>query len=119
MRKQAKDHPALHSGGRNDEAWMSESRRTGCRSASAETGFFVASFGLDGEAIGVGFWSMAKLSCVWLEACAEHLDAHGASFDAAWGGSLNDIQTTFTSVSGSAIATLYVRSRVAISLLLL
>lgn len=87
--------------------------------ASMDSGFHMTPFGIDGEQVGLGFWNASKLSDVWLGVCREFLKAHGAAFDASWGGKLMEIRTKFTSASGAAIATFCVRDRVASSLLLL
>src|SRR5215207_5820826 len=56
---------------------------------STDAGFYIAPHGIDGEQAGIGFWENSKLSGVWLGLCTEFLDAHGAVFDASWGGKLH------------------------------
>mgnify|MGYP003325606153 FL=1 len=86
---------------------------------SADSGFYIAPFGIDGEQVGLGFWNASTLSDIWLGVCKEFLNVHGAVFDAPWSGKLFEIRTKFTSASGAAIATFFVRDRVASSLLFL
>lgn len=87
--------------------------------ASIDSGFHITAFGIDGVQVGLGFWDASKLSDVWSGVCKEFLKAHGATFDASWGGKLFEIRTKFTSSTGAAIATFFVRDRVASSLLFL
>jgi hypothetical protein len=70
-----------------------------------KNGFFIASFGINGEMEGIDHWAIDKLSSKWLEICSQYLAFHGASFDAPWSGDLSHIQTKFTAASGAALVT--------------
>ena len=83
------------------------------------SGFFVATFGIDGELVGTGFWKYSDLSQNWLAMCASYLDEHGAVFDAPWNGRLSHVHTKLTSASGAALATFVIRGHVVSSILLL
>lgn len=87
--------------------------------ASTEFGFYIAPFGTDGEQVGLGFWARSTLSDVWLRACSDFLGAHGASFDASWGGKLSQIRTKLTSAFGAALVTFAAHGKIASSILLL
>ena len=87
--------------------------------ASTDSGFYITPFGIDGEQVGLGFWNASQLSDVWLGVCNNFLKDHGAVFAASWGGKLFELRTKCTSASGATIATLFVRDRVASSLLFL
>jgi hypothetical protein len=86
---------------------------------SNEAGFHVAPFGVDGEPVGAGFWSSSNLSNEWLRLGSEFLQTHGPVFDSSWDGPLSQIRTKFTSSSGAALATFFVNTKIASSLLLL
>src|ERR1700678_2067870 len=88
----------------------------GSMAASTDLGFHIAAYGIDGEQAGLGFWEASQWSSVWLGVCTEFVDAHGADFNASWGGKLNEVRTKFTSASGSAVVTFFVRDRVASSI---
>jgi hypothetical protein len=81
-------------------------------------GFFVAPFGIDGEPEGLDRWELAKLSAKWLAICEEHLELHGTSFNAPWRGHISHVQMKFTSASGVALVTFFVRGRPAASVAL-
>jgi hypothetical protein len=85
---------------------------------SAGSGFHIAPFGIDGRPVGVGFYSSSDLSPEWLEFCAEVLRQNAEAFDLTLGGKLSHIRLRFTSASGAAIGTIFVRGAVASSLLL-
>ena len=87
--------------------------------ASTHSGFYIAPYGIDGKQVDLGFRETSRLSSTCLGVCTEFLNAHGAVFDASWGGKLNELRTKVTSASGSAIATFFVRDGVASSILLL
>lgn len=80
-------------------------------------GFYVASFSIDGEPEGIGFWECSRLSPRWLAVCSEHL-AHGASFEASWPGNLSHVTTKMTAVSGAAIIAFKIGERMAASVAL-
>lgn len=87
--------------------------------SSGQSGFYIAPFGIDGEQAGFGFWATSKLSEAWLGVCREFMKIHGLVFDAGWGGKLSEVRTKFSSVSGAALATFFVRNQIASSLLIL
>jgi hypothetical protein len=88
-------------------------------SVERASGFFVLSFGMDGESVGSGFWERSRLSENWLGTCKDYLGAHGESFDASWNAHLSHIQTKLTSASGAGLVTFFVHGKVVLSVLLL
>jgi hypothetical protein len=81
-------------------------------------GFYIASFCIDGEPEGLGFWELEKLSGKWLAICDEYLESNGISFDTPWSGNLSHIKTKFTSGSGIALVTFSVNGTPAASVAL-
>lgn len=83
------------------------------------SGFHVASVAIDGTPVGMGYWAFEQLSTRWLTTCSDFLRSHGSVFDASWNGELSHVRTTFTSVSGAALATFFSHEKVVSSLLLM
>jgi hypothetical protein len=73
--------------------------------AEEDPGYFIATFGIDGEPVSTGYWSLAKLSAKWLKLCREYLDWHGTAFDEPWSGKLSHIRTKFSAASGVGLVT--------------
>ena len=81
-------------------------------------GFFIAPFAIDGEPAGLAYRESLELSGEWLAMCDEHLRQHGLSFDVPLTGNLSHLRIKFTAASGTALATIRARGRLASSLLL-
>ena len=75
--------------------------------------------GIDGLAVGNGFWDYTKLSRRWLDMWGQHFEIHGFASDVPLEGALSHIRIKVTSVSGAALITLFVHDRMVSSVLLL
>lgn len=84
-----------------------------------QNGFWIAPFGADGNAEGLGFWDFSKLSARWLQFFGGVFRANPSSFDCSLTDNLSHVGVKLTSVSGAALVTISYSRRIASSLLLL
>jgi hypothetical protein len=82
-------------------------------------GFWIAPFGADGNAEGIGFWDFSNLSVRWLEFFREMLRSNPSSFDCALADNLSHVRLKLTAASGAALVTTSYSACIASSALLL
>jgi hypothetical protein len=87
--------------------------------STSQTGFFVLPFGIDGEAVGSGFWEYAAFTGDLWNKCNDCLTKQGAAFETAWEGERGPIRMKVTLSSGAGVLTLLVNDKIVSSCLLL
>jgi hypothetical protein len=78
-------------------------------------GFYLAVYSGDGMFHGVREWRYASLAEHWISTLSSFLKIQGDKFRASLGGPLSHVEIQFTSISGSALVTIYVNKNIAIS----